>query len=51
MYRFLWTHLPGPTAVRIAVALIVVLLVGLALWYWVFPAINDWLPFDDVTVG
>lgn len=51
MYGWLWRHLPGPTPVRVLVALALVLAVVAILFTWVFPWLEPRLPFTDVTVG
>lgn len=50
MYGWIWRHLPGPTAVRVVVAVALVVGVVAACFTWVFPAVAEWLPFTDVTV-
>ena len=50
MYTWLWRHLPGPTAARIALALLLFVAVVAVLFLWVFPWIEPRLPFTDVTV-
>ncbi len=51
MYGWIWRHLPGPAAVRLLLALVLVLAVVAALFLWVFPAIAPHLPINDQTVG
>ncbi len=51
MYAWIWAHLPGPLAVRVALALILVLAVVFVLFQWVFPAIAPFVPFNDNTVS
>ena len=50
MYAWIWRHLPGPSVVRalLLLAAFAVLVVGL--FGWVFPWVETWLPFTDVTV-
>lgn len=50
MYGWLWRHLPGPTAVRVVLALVLFGVVVAALFVWVFPWVEPRLPFTDVTV-
>ena len=50
MYGWIWRHLPGSTAVRAAVAVVLVLAVVTLLLFVVFPAVEPHLPFNDVTV-
>lgn len=51
MYGWLWQHLPGPTPVRAAVAVLLALAAVAALFLWVFPQIAPLVPFNDNTVG
>lgn len=50
MYGWLWNHLPGPTAVRVLIALALLFGVVAVLFLWVFPWLEPILPFGDVTV-
>jgi hypothetical protein len=50
MYGWLWRHLPGPTPVRIVIALLLFVAVVAVLFLWVFPWVEPRLPFTDVTV-
>ncbi len=50
MYGFLWRHLPGPLAVRLLTALVLLAGVVALLMLVVFPAVEPLLPFGDVTV-
>lgn len=50
MYGALWRRLPGPLAVRAALALALLVAVVLLLFIVVFPAVGPHLPFNDVTV-
>jgi hypothetical protein len=51
MYGWIWRHLPGGTASRALVALVLVLGVCALLLFVVFPWVEPNLPFNDVTVG
>lgn len=51
MYGWIWRHLPGPTAVRIVAALLLVIGVVAVLLFVVFPWVEPRLPFNDVTTG
>ncbi len=51
MYGWIWRRLPGPTAIRAATALVLVLAVVALLLFVVFPWVEPHLPFNDVTVG
>jgi hypothetical protein len=51
MYSWIWRHLPGNTAGRTALAVLLVLAVCALLLFVVFPWVEPHLPFSDVTVG
>ncbi|HEY3751373.1 MAG TPA: hypothetical protein VGL80_19470 [Pseudonocardiaceae bacterium] len=51
MYGWIWRHLPGPVAVRIALAVVLVVGVVALLFFVVFPFVDPLLPFNDVTAG
>jgi hypothetical protein len=51
MYGFIWRHLPGPLALRIAIALVLLLAVIAVLFVWVFPALAPIMPFNNGTVN
>jgi hypothetical protein len=51
MYGFVWRHLPGPTFVRILLAVVLVLVVVAVLFLWVFPALAPIMPFNNGTVN
>ena len=50
MYAWMWRHLPGPTPVRVLLAVALAAAVVMALFLWVFPWLEPRLPFTDVTV-
>ena len=50
MYRWIWRALPGGTATRSALALLLALAACALLLFVVFPAVEPHLPFTDVTV-
>jgi len=50
VYGWIWRHLPGSTATRAALALVLVLAVVALLLFVVFPWVEPRLPFNDVTV-
>lgn len=50
MYGWIWDHLPGNAAIKSLCALILVGMLGWALWFKVFPWAEPLLPFGDVTV-
>jgi high-affinity Fe2+/Pb2+ permease len=51
MYGWIWHHLPGPTAVRLLCAGLLLAAVVAVLFLWVFPALAPHLPWQDNTVG
>jgi hypothetical protein len=51
MYGWLWRRLPGPTPLRVLLAVLLVLAVVVALFLVVFPWLEPRLPFNDVTVN
>ncbi len=51
MYSWIWRHLPGGTASRAALSVVLVLAVCALLLFVVFPWVEPRLPFNDVTVG
>ncbi len=50
MYSWIWRHLPGGTASKALLALILVAAVAALLLFVVFPWVEPRLPFNDVTV-
>ena len=50
MYSWIWRHLPGGTASRTVLALLLLTAVVAALLFVVFPWVEPRLPFNDVTV-
>ena len=51
MYGWIWRHLPGPLAVRLFEALVLLAAVLALLFFVVFPWAEPRLPFNDVTAG
>jgi hypothetical protein len=51
MYGWIWRHLPGPLAVRVAEATLLAAAVIALLLFVVFPWIEPRLPFNHVTTG
>jgi hypothetical protein len=51
MYGWIWRHLPGPIAVRVTLAVVLVVGVIALLFFVVFPVVDPLLPFNDVTAG
>ncbi|MCO5970269.1 hypothetical protein [Actinoallomurus soli] len=50
MYSWLWRHLPGDTVTRVYIAVVGLLVVGVLLWYVVFPWFEPQVQFDHGTV-
>lgn len=51
MYAWLWRHLPGGVPQRAGIALAAVVVVGMLLWYFIFPWVEPKLQYDHGTVG
>jgi hypothetical protein len=51
VYLWIWDRLPGGVLVKTLISTGLVLAVVAVLWFWVFPAAEPLLPFDDVQVG
>jgi hypothetical protein len=49
-YGLIWRLLPGPKVVKVIEALILIAAALFCLFNWVFPAIADYMPFNNVTV-
>ena len=49
MYGWIWRHLPGPLAVRVITAVVLVLGVVALLMFVIFPWLEPILPFNNVT--
>jgi hypothetical protein len=50
VYGWIWRHLPGGTAAKAIVSLLLVVAVCALLLFVVFPWVEPQLPFNDVTV-
>jgi len=50
MYAWIWRHLPGPTAIRATLAVVLALGVVALLMFVVFPWLEPFLPFNNVGV-
>ncbi len=51
MYTWIWRHLPGGTAVKTLLSLLLAVAVGALLLFVVFPWVEPLLPLAAVTVG
>jgi hypothetical protein len=50
VYSWIWRHLPGGTASKAVLSLVLVAAVVALLLFVVFPWVEPRLPFNDVTV-
>jgi hypothetical protein len=50
MYVWIWRHLPGNRVVKAFGCLLLLAGVAALLFFLVFPRVESWLPFNDVTV-
>jgi hypothetical protein len=50
MYGWIWRRLPFGRPGKVAGCALLVLATAAVLWFWVFPAAEPLLPFDDVQV-
>jgi hypothetical protein len=50
VYAWIWHRLPFGLPGKIVGSLLLAALFGAVLWFWVFPAVEPLLPFDDVQV-
>ncbi len=50
MYGLIWRLLPGPTAVRVLMALVLGLAVLAALWFLVFPWVDHRVSLNPSTI-
>ncbi|MDR3070934.1 MAG: hypothetical protein LBU38_08040 [Propionibacteriaceae bacterium] len=50
IYGFIWWLLPGPKPVKFILALLLLAAVLVVLFQYVFPAVADYMPFNNVTV-
>lgn len=51
MYAWIWRKLPFGLWGRLTGSIVLAAIVGVLLWYVVFPWATPLLPFDDVQVG
>jgi hypothetical protein len=51
MYSWLWRRLPGGPVARLAQLVLVLVLIGLLLWYVVYPWASLHLPFVEPRLG
>jgi hypothetical protein len=51
VYGWIWRHLPGPTAAKVAASVVLVLGIVALLMLVVFPWVEPLLPFNQVTTG
>ena len=51
MYVWIWRHLPGPVALKVAQSLLLLAAVSALLLFVVFPAVEPKLPISQVAVN
>lgn len=51
MYPWIWRHLPGSTAAKAAQAAVLIGIAASLLLFVVFPWLQPYLPFSEVTTG
>jgi hypothetical protein len=51
LYGWLWRHLPGNAAAKVAILVVAAAVVVVVLFGVVFPWVEPRLPFNQVTVG
>ena len=51
MYGWIWRKLPFGLPGKIIGSVLLVAIAAALLWFWIFPAAEPLLPFDDVQVG
>jgi hypothetical protein len=51
MYGWIWRHLPGPTPLRVASALMIFLVIVAILFFVIFPWLEPYMPFDHATTN
>ncbi|HJQ46064.1 MAG TPA: hypothetical protein VJ870_07045 [Amycolatopsis sp.] len=50
MYGWIWRHLPGPVAAKLAISVVLVLAIVALLFFVIFPWLDPLLPFNQVSV-
>ncbi|MFI9593684.1 hypothetical protein [Nonomuraea sp. NPDC052265] len=50
MYGWIWRKLPGDTRAKLLTAAVLAVVVGVVLWYAVFPLLEPAVTLDEVTV-
>ncbi len=50
MYSWIWRHLPGGVPAKVAGSLVLVAAVSALLLFVVFPWLDPYLPFNQITV-
>jgi hypothetical protein len=50
MYGWIWRHLPGGRPGKLLGSAVLLAAAVLALWFVVFPVVEDKMPFNDVTI-
>jgi hypothetical protein len=50
VYPWIWHRLPGGVPGKLAGSLLLIAVAVAALWFYVFPAVEHALPFNNVTI-
>jgi hypothetical protein len=50
MYGWIWRHLPGNRGAKLIGSTLMAAAIAAALWFFIFPAVEPMLPFDDVQI-
>jgi hypothetical protein len=50
VYGWIWRRLPGGKPGKVIGSVLLALVAAAVLWFWVFPAVEPILPFDDVQI-
>jgi hypothetical protein len=51
MYGWIWRRLPFGLPGKLIGSVVLIAAAVAGLWYWIFPAIEPALPFDDVQIN
>jgi hypothetical protein len=51
MYEWIWRKLPYGLPGKILGSVLIAAAATAIMWFWIFPAIEPILPFDDAQVG
>ena len=51
MYAWIWRRLPFGLPGKLVGSVLLVTAAAALLWFWIFPALEPLLPFDDVQIS